>query len=70
LCLKDKHRTWGAKKITVLYERKYSGDYVPCRSTIEELFKLEGLTKRKRKAANRNSTIMQKRTKPGKPNEL
>ena len=70
LYLKSKHRTWGAKKIMVLYERKYPGEYIPCRSTIEELFKREGLTKKKRKRASRNSTIMQARIKPGKPNEL
>jgi len=70
LRLKDKHKTWGAKKITVLYERKYPGEHAPCRSTIEELFKREGFTKKKRKAINHKSTIMQERIKPERPNEL
>jgi transposase InsO family protein len=70
LRLKDSHKTWGAKKIMVLYERKYPGEYIPCRSTIEELFKREGFTKKKRRSASRSSTIMQERIKPGKPNEL
>ena len=70
LQLKRKHMAWGAKKIMVLYERKYPGEYIPARSTVEELFKREGYTKKKRRRAAKNCTLIQSRIKPIKPNEL
>jgi len=46
--LKKRYKSWGAKKIHSLYMRKYPGEYVPCRSTIEEICNREGFTKKKR----------------------
>ena len=70
LRLKEKHKAWGAKKIRVLYERKYPGAYVPARSTIEELFKREGYTRKTRRRRAKNCGRIQKRIRPSKPNEL
>jgi len=70
LRIKDRHKSWGAKKIMVLYARKYPNEYVPCRSTVEELFKREGLTKKKRRHRTKDSGLMQVRIKPIKPNDL
>jgi len=70
LNIKEKHRAWGAKKIQELFKRKYPGEYVPCRSTIEELFKREGLTKRKRRRRIKDPYRMQAKIKSTKPNEV
>jgi transposase InsO family protein len=70
LRIKDKHKAWGAKKIQVVYQRKYPGEHVPCRSTIEDLFKREGLTKKKRRPRVKTPALMQAKIKPTKPNEL
>ena len=68
--IKGKHMAWGAKKIQEIFKRKYPSEYVPCRSTIEELFKREGLVKRKRRRRTKDPSLIQARIKPTKPNEL
>jgi transposase InsO family protein len=70
LRIKQKYPAWGAKKIQTLYGRKYPGEYVPCRSTIEELFKREGLTRKRRRRRAKECGRIQARIKPCKPNEL
>ena len=70
LTLKRKHMPWGAKKIMVLYSRKYPGEHIPSRSTIEDLFKREGLTRKKKRRRSTVPNIMQKKIKATKPNEL
>jgi transposase InsO family protein len=70
LRLKQKHKYWGAKKIMVMYSRKYPDEHLPCRSTIEELFKREGLTKTKRRRRFKTPALMQAKIKPSCPNEL
>lgn len=67
--LKEKHKYWGAKKIYVLYKKKYPNDHVPCRSTIEEIFKRHGFTRKKRRGAT-CAEITPIRIKPTKPNQL
>ena len=67
--LKKRYKSWGAKKIHSLYMRKYPGEYVPCRSTIEEICKREGFTKKKRRAVV-YAQIKPVRIKPVKPNVL
>jgi transposase InsO family protein len=70
LKLKRKYKNWGAKKILVKYTQVYPGQYAPSRSTIEELFKREGYTKKQRRRRAKHSQIIQERIKPTKPNEL
>jgi transposase InsO family protein len=70
LKLKRKFKNWGAKKILVKYMESYPSQYVPARSTIEELFKRERLTKKKRRHRTKHTNIIQERIKPTKPNEL
>jgi len=70
LRLKRKHPAWGARKIQTIYKRKYPNEYVPCRSTIEELFKREGYTKKIRKRLSKDPFRIQVKIKPKKPNEL
>ena len=70
LDIKKKHTAWGSKKIIARYMKKYPGEYVPSRSTVEELFKREGYTKKRRKRKSRHTKIIQERIKPTKPNEL
>jgi len=70
LRLKRKYLAWGAKKIQTIYRRKYPNEYVPCRSTIEELFKMEGYTKKRRRRIVKDPFCMQAKVKPKKPNEL
>ena len=67
--LKKRYGSWGAKKIHTLYLRKYPGEYVPCRSTIEGIFKREGFTKKRRRTAV-CAQIKPVRIKPVKPNVL
>jgi transposase InsO family protein len=69
LSVKKKYKSWGAKKIHALYMKKYSGEYVPCTSTIEEIFKREGFTSKRRRRAV-CTQINPVRIKPAKPNEL
>ena len=67
--LKKRYKSWGAKKIHALYVKKYPGEYAPCRSTIEDIFKREGFTgKRRRRAVC--AQIKPARIKPDKPNVL
>jgi transposase InsO family protein len=70
LKIKEKHKAWGAKKIMVIYMKKYPSEYIPARSTVEELFKREGYTKKKRRQRTKQTQIIQERIKPTKPNEL
>ena len=70
LRLKLKHKAWGSKKILTLYKRKYPGEYAPCRSTLDELFKKEELTHKIRRHQAKNSKSMRIKIKPTKPNEL
>ena len=70
LRLKRKHMSWGARKIQTIYKRKYPNEYVPNRSTIEELFKREGYTKKIRKRLVKDPFLMQTKIIPKKPNEL
>src|SRR5215510_10685624 len=67
--LKKRYTSWGAKKIHALYMRKYPREYVPSRSTIEDIFKREGFTKKRRRRAV-YAQIKPVRIKPGKPNVL
>ena len=50
--------------------RKYPVEYVPCRSTIEGIFKREGFTKKRRRTAAVCAQIKPVRIKPVKPNVL
>ena len=68
--IKRKHLTWGAKKIQTIYKRKYPNEYVPCRSTIEELFKREGYTQKIRRRVSKDPFSMKKQIIPKEPNEL
>jgi transposase InsO family protein len=70
LRIKRKYSSWGAKKILVLYKRKYPNDHVPCRSTIEDILEREGYVKKKRVRASTNPFKIQEKIKPTKPNEL
>jgi transposase len=70
LRIKQKYPAWGAKKIQALYGRKYPGEYAPGRSTIEELFKREGLTRKRRRRRAKDCGRIQARIKPRRPNEL
>jgi transposase len=70
LRLKRKYKNWGAKKILVKYMELYPGKHVPARSTIEELFKREGFTKKQRRHRTKHTQIIKERIKPSKPNEL
>ena len=67
--LKKRYKYWGAKKIQALYMRKYPGEYVPSRSTLEDIFRREGFTRKKRRRAVR-AQINPVRIKPDKPNVL
>jgi len=67
--LKKRCMSWEAKKIRAFYMRKYPGEYAPCRSTIEGIFKREGFTKKKRRAVA-CAQIKPARIKPVKPNVL
>jgi transposase InsO family protein len=68
--LKDKHKPWGAKKILALYKKKYPQAHTPARSTVEDLFKREGYTKKRRRRRAKDCSLIQARIKPSKPNEL
>jgi transposase InsO family protein len=70
LTLKRKHMAWGAKKIMTIYSRKYPDEHIPARSTVEELFKKEGLTTKRKRRKSSTVNIMQRKIKPSKPNEL
>jgi len=65
--LKERYKSWGAKKICVLYKKKYPGEYVPNKSTFENIFKREGFTKKRRIKAQ-CADIKPLRIKPDKPN--
>ena len=67
--LKNRYKSWGAKKIHTLYKRKYPGEYVPSRNTIENLFKREGFVKKKRNKAV-CANIKPVKVKANKPNVL
>ena len=67
--LKERYKSWGAKKICVLYKKKYPGEYVPNKSTFENIFKREGFTKKRRIKAQ-CADIKPLRIKPDKPNVL
>ena len=67
--LKERYKTWGAKKIYVLYMKKHPGEYVPNKSTFENIFKREGFTKKRRRRAE-CAQIEPLRIKPDKPNVL
>jgi transposase InsO family protein len=54
----------------VLYIRKYPGEYVPSRNTLDTLFKKEGLTKKRRRHQTNPTGVIQKRLKAQKPNEM
>jgi len=50
--LRQKHETWGARKIKVLLERHFKKDKIPSETTINAIFKRNGLIKnRKRRSA-------------------
>jgi transposase InsO family protein len=70
LNLKRKHMNWGAKKIAVLFLRKFPDEHCPCRSTIEELFIREGFTNKRRRRRHPTPHLMKKKIKATKPNEL
>jgi transposase InsO family protein len=52
-----------------LYLKKYPGEHAPCGSAIEDLFKREGFTKKRRRGAV-CARIKPVRIKPDKPNAL
>ena len=67
--LKKRYKLWGAKKIHSLYMKKYPGEYVPSRGTIEEIFKREGFTRKRRRRVV-YARIKPLKIKPVKPNVL
>jgi len=67
--LKKRYKSWGAKKIHALYMKKYPDEYVPCRSTIEDILKREGFTRKRRRRAV-CAQIKPVKIKPVKPNVL
>jgi transposase len=70
LKLKEKHKYWGAYKIMTLYANKYPGEHVPARSTIEDLFKKEGYTGKKKRTRKKGEERLQARVKAEEANEV
>jgi hypothetical protein len=57
----------GAYKILILYATKYPGEHAPAWSTVEELFKKEGYTgRKKRKTGYRHGWRRKRRTMCGR----
>jgi transposase len=69
LKLKEKHKYWGAYKIQTLYAKKHPGEHVPARSTIEELFRKEGYTGKRKRSRNKAEERMRARVKAEEANE-
>jgi transposase InsO family protein len=70
LKLKEKHKYWGAYKILTLYAAKYPGEQAPARSTVEELFKKEGYTGRKKRTRKKAEDRLQARVEEKEPNDV
>jgi transposase InsO family protein len=70
LRIKRRHLKWGAYKILTIYKNKHGGEYAPCRSTVDELFKREGYTEKRRRTRKKVEERLQARVKAARPNEL
>ncbi len=51
--LRKKHETWGARKIRVLLKRHYKDERIPSETTINAIFKRNGLIKNRRRRSSR-----------------
>jgi transposase InsO family protein len=67
--IKNKHKSWGAKKILEIYKRNNPGKYAPVRGSVENLFRRAGLEGQKRRR-NIRGTIIQDRVEADKPNRV
>jgi putative transposase len=65
-----RHRTWGPKKLREKLAEKYDLDVVPAASTIGNIIKRHGLTKKKRRRRPVTQPDRTTRTKPTRPNEV
>jgi transposase InsO family protein len=70
LKIKDKYRYWGAYKILIIFKRENPNLQAPCRGTVEELFKREGLVQKRRRTRKAEGERIQARVKADKPNKL
>jgi transposase len=70
LKLKEKHTYWGAYKILTLYAGKYPGEHALARSTVEELFKKEDCTGRKKRTRKRTEDRLQARAEAKEPDDV
>jgi transposase InsO family protein len=70
LRLKEKYKYWGAYKILTLYQKKHPDAYVPARSTVEDLFKREGYTGKKKRLRKKTEDRLQARIKAVAPNDV
>lgn len=56
---RNKHQTWGPKKLLALLEKRFPGKQLPARCTVANILKKHGLVRKRRRS--------QKREHPGRP---
>jgi transposase InsO family protein len=70
LRIKNKHMSWGAKKILNIYQRNNPGKPSPARSTVEHLFGRVGLVQHRKRRRAQNMERIQQRVAATRPNEI
>jgi transposase InsO family protein len=68
--LKNLHKAWGASKILTIYKRKHPGEYIPARSTVENIFIRAGFSKPKKRKRHKTTNRLQTKLVPDKPNQV